>query len=463
MIYSTEIEQNILGTFLLDKKWYFETLGQVKPDDFFDPVHRHIFELMVSRFDKEQLVSPVTIKDAMSEHEGLKELGGPAYLVRMAGTAVSTHAIRDYCKELRTLTRRRNLSQLLQAMDKDLSEGVRGPEEVVGQLEASLIADDGESSDSVVSMMSAVAKAADLAAQAHQAEGVIGVPTGLADLDAMTGGFSAGELILLGGRPSMGKTAVALSMALSAARKGVGVAISSLEMTPDSLALRSVANEAATRGKGMAYTDAKRGTMTDQQAKDFFETTMDVGALPIEILPANMRDIGSIYAGVRKAGRILEGKGQPLGLIVVDYLQLISGQAKNRFEQIAEISIALKGLALKTGVPVLALSQLSRALESRDNKRPVLSDLRESGQLEQDADTVMFCFRHEYYLERDRPETDDPDFIHWQDALDASRNKLEIIVAKQRQGAVGTVNVGFNPATNYLWDTPQDYYMGATQ
>lgn len=463
MIHGIEIEQNILGTFLLDKKWYFETLGQVKPDDFFDPVHRHIFELMAARFDKEQLVSPVTIRDALEGHEGLKSLGGPAYLVRLAGGAVSTFAIRDYCKELRSLTRRRNLSELLQTLDRDLVEGVRGPEEVIGQLEASLIADGGETSDSVVSMMAAVAKAADLAGKAHQSEGVVGVPTGLADLDAMTGGFQAGELILLGGRPSMGKTAVALSMALSAARKGVGVAISSLEMTPDSLALRSIANEAATRGRGMAYTDAKRGTMNEVEAKNFFESTMDVGALPIEILPANMRDIGSIYAGVRKAGRILEGKGNPLGLIVVDYLQLISGQAKNRFEQIAEISIALKGLALKTGVPVLALSQLSRALESRDNKRPVLSDLRESGQLEQDADMVMFCFRHEYYLERERPEEDDPDFVHWQDALDASRNRLEIIIAKQRMGAVGTVNVGFNPATNYLWDAPQDRYQGAAQ
>lgn len=459
MIQNIEIEQNILGCFLNNKATYFDTMGMLAEKDFADPVHQDLFKAMKKRFDADELVSASTLRDMFAEHEGLNELGGAKYIIKLAGAAVSLFAIRDYAKALAKVTKRRELEALLISAQQDLADETKGPDEIIGTIEASLIASDTESNVNVVSMIAAVARAAELAGEAHQADGVVGVTTGLHELDRMTGGFQAGELVLLGGRPSMGKTACALSMALSAARRGVGVAISSLEMSPESLALRCVSNEAAMRGKGMAYTDAKRGTMTEAQAENFFKSTPDVASLPIEILPANMRDIGSIYAGVRKTARILEGKGTPLGLIVIDYLQLISGPSKNRYEQISEISIALKGLAMKFGVPVLALSQLSRALEQRDNKRPMLSDLRESGQLEQDADMVIFCYRGEYYLERDKPdENDQAEIMEHQDALSKCKGKLELIVAKQRMGEIGTAHVNFNAATNFLWDAQESRY-----
>ena len=279
-IFNTELEQNILGCFLLDNKAYYETMGKLKPDDFYDGVHRDIFEVMEKRFNKDQLVSPVVLKDALSGHEGLAELGGPAYLVRLAGSSISIFAIREHVRVLQEITRKRQLNQLL----VDASEALHGeditPEEVVGRIEASFISSETHGTDGTVSMLAAVSKAADLAASAHQSEGVVGVTSGLVDLDRMTGGLQGGELVLLGGRPSMGKTAVALSMALAAARKGHGVAVSSLEMTPDSLALRAIANETAIHGRGIAYTDAKRGSMTEDQAKVFFETCADDGTQP---------------------------------------------------------------------------------------------------------------------------------------------------------------------------------------
>lgn len=454
-IHNIELEQNILGCILLNNKSYYVTADLINEDHFYDPVHKDIFAAAAKRLKADLLVSPVTMTEVMRGHDGLKELADGKYLARLAGAAISLFAIRDHAKMLVDIFQKRELQKVLRDASEALDSGDVSASEVVGSIEAGFLANDATDGSGPMSMLEAVKIAAEKAGEAHQSEGVVGVTSGLIDLDRMTGGLQGGELVLLGGRPSMGKTAVALSMALDAARSGKGVVISSLEMTPDSLALRAISNETAKIGKGVAYTDAKRGDMTEDNARTFFESTTATGALPIEILPSNMRDMGAIYAGVKKSQRILAAKGTPLALIVIDYLQLISSSAKSRFEIITEISIAMKALAMRMNVPVLALSQLSRSLESRDinNRRPMLSDLRESGQLEQDADMVLFCYRHEYYLERETPpEDEDEAFIAHGDALAKSRNKMEIIVAKQRMGEIGTVHVGFNPATNFLWD-----------
>jgi hypothetical protein len=193
------------------------------------------------------------------------------------------------------------------------------------------------------------------------------------------------------------------------------------------------------------------GEMTEAQMRSVLDVVQrDVADMPIEFLPPSYRDIGAIFAGVKQVQRRLGGN---LGLVIVDYLGLIKGDGKSRYEEITNISIALKGMALQLKVPVLALSQLSRAVESRDDKRPQLSDLRESGQLEQDADTVMFCYRDEYYLERERPPEDDIElWAKWDDARQKAKNRLEVIVAKQRQGEIGTAHMMFNPALNTIWD-----------
>ena len=249
----------------------------------------------------------------------------------------------------------------------------------------------------------------------------------------------------------MGKSAVAMCIATRAARSGKGVCIATLEMTPEAMAMRMVAEATAERGRGVSYAAMRKGDLTEAQMRAVLEAAQeDVGRMPIEFLPSSYRDIGAIYAGVKQVQRRLGGN---LGLVIVDYLGLIKGEGKSRYEDITNVSIALKGLALQLNVPVLALSQLSRAVENREEKRPQLSDLRESGQLEQDADTVMFCFREEYYLEREQPDVDDVElWAKWDQARQRVRNRLEIIVAKQRQGETGTAHMMFNPATNMIWD-----------
>lgn len=447
MMFSAEIEQAILGSAMLNPEAVH--LANVRPEHFHDAVHAEIFSTMLERVSRNELISPPVMASLLGDREGLKQLGGGKYLVRLAGAATGVTTAEGYGKELRRMARRRDLEALLSDGLQSLKDGAE-PDAIVGAIEAASTTTESEDR---VSMAQAAMKAAEMADAARKGDGPPGITTGLADLDHMTGGFNGGELILLGGRPSMGKTAVALHMALAAARKGHGVAIASLEMTPQALALRAMTNEAASRGKSLAYVDARRGTMDDTQARHLFEAGPAIANLPIEILPPTVRDVGALYAGVKKSARILAAKGKPLRLVVVDYLQLLSGSARDRFALIAEISIALKGLAMRLNVPVLALSQLSRAVESRENKRPVLSDLRESGQLEQDADSVIFCYRHEYYVEREKPEIRDTEAMaDWSATMDAVRSKLELILAKQRMGPIGTAHVHFDAASNYLWN-----------
>lgn len=246
----------------------------------------------------------------------------------------------------------------------------------------------------------------------------------------------------------MGKTGVALSIALNAARAGHGVCIASLEMNPEAMAMRALSEATANARNAVYYSKMRRGDMSEPQIDTLRKCAIEVANLPITFLPRNFADIGALMAGAKQAQRTMQGG---MSLMVIDYAQLLQSKAQNRYEQITEISIALKRLAGQMNVPVLALSQLSRAVEQRDDKRPMLSDLRESGQLEQDADTVMFCYRDEYYLEREKP-ADMEQMEAWESSMRQAANRLEIIVAKQRQGEIATARVRFNPATNLIWE-----------
>jgi replicative DNA helicase len=257
---------------------------------------------------------------------------------------------------------------------------------------------------------------------------------------------------LLGGRPSMGKSSVALSMALNAARAGHGVIIASLEMTPSALAMRALSEATTSTSHSTSYMDLRQGAFSEDQARALHGCAKHVSELPIIFLPREYQDADLMQVGVKQALRRLPRDKTPL--VVVDYAQLMRSKARTRYEQITDVSMALKGMAMTLELPVIALSQLSRAVEQRDDKRPMMSDLRESGQLEQDADGVMFCYRDEYYLERQKPadEGDLQKIADWETLMSAAHNRLEIIVAKQRQGRVGTAHVRLNPATNHIWE-----------
>jgi len=421
-------------------------------DLFYDPVHQRIFEACHKKATQGFLVSPVTIHDVMREDAGLRELGGAKYLIRLSASVIGKDHGPSYVAMLADLKRKRDLIQVINEAQASIIQGNEEADVIAARLETALISSEPVGKARPVSLAQAMGDATALIMAAYQGEDDKVLRSGMKALDEIVPGFYPGELILLGGRPSMGKSAVASCIATRAAKAGRGVCIASLEMTPESLAMRMISEATGDRGAGVSYSAMRRGQMDERQARTIISTVEGMSDLPIQFLPPSYRDIGAIYAGVKQVNRRLAGN---LGLVIVDYLGLIRGEGKSRYEEITNISIALKGLALQLGVPVLALSQLSRAVETRDEKRPQLSDLRESGQLEQDADTVLFCYRGEYYLERERPEADDIE-LHaaWQDSMEKAKGKLEIIVAKQRQGEIGTAHMKFNPALNLIWEDP---------
>lgn len=450
--YNIEAEQVILGGLLLARGTVGAVVGHGGADLFFDPVHADIFRIISERDKQGLVVSPVALGEVMRNHEGLAPLGGPGYFARLAGAYMAESF--DECLSLASEAMAKR--GLLAAMQQAQAALIRGEEQasaIAAQLEAALMgAVQYRDRSRPVSMLKAVSCALEAAYEAYNGETPSLVPSGIGALDDLIGGFSSGQMILIGGRPSMGKTGVALSVALNAARAGHGVIIVSLEMTPESMALRAISEQTSHGRNAVAYSDLFRGQVDEAGMRSATDAAREVARLPIQFLPRDYADIASMSAGIKQARKLLPPDRMPL--VVVDYAQLLRSPAKSRYEQITEISIALKALAMRHELPVIALSQLSRAVEQRDDKRPMLSDLRESGQLEQDADTIMFCYRDEYYLERERPDPDARGEIlaAYEDALYASRNKLEIIVAKQRQGAIGTAHVRFNPALNLIWE-----------
>lgn len=450
--HNIEAEQQLLGSMLLggSDKLISEAIHAGGVDLFHDPVHARVFAAIQAKDKAGHLVSPVTLADMFRTDEGMAQLGGGRYLARLAGSAVSTTAAGSYIDLLADLRRKRDIVAILNEAQASIARGEDGSDLIASRLEAALMGAQPVGQNRPVSMLKATTDALEMANKAYQGEDAGGIKSGIGALDGIVPGFFPGELILLGGRPSMGKTAVALAFALNAARSGHGVCIASLEMSPEAMAMRALSEATANIGRGVSYSQMRTGNMSEDEMRAVVRVSESVERLPIHFLPPSYRDIGALMAGVKQVRAKLGGN---LRLVVLDYLQLIRGSGKSRYEEITEISIALKAMALQLGVPVLALSQLSRAVEQREDKRPQLSDLRESGQLEQDADTVLFCYRDEYYLERERPEEDSIDELaDWQAAMDKQKNVLEVIVAKQRQGEIGTARMRFNAATNLIWE-----------
>lgn len=449
--YNVEAEQAVLGGALMEPSILVLCQRAGGAELFHDPLHARIFEVAADKDRAQMLVSPVTVAAAMATEQGLDAVGGAAYLARLAGASCGHTMARAYVDMLADLRAKRGIVAAMAHARRAITEGEERAAQIAGRLEAALLdASAAAGNAGPVSMMRATVTAMEQVTAAYRGEAGDAVLTGISALDRILGGLYPGEMILLGGRPSMGKTAVALSIATRAARAGHHVAIASLEMNPEAMALRAVAEATAEAGTAAPYAEMRRGALTEAQMRATAQAAQEVAQLPITFLPRHYSDIGALMAGAKQVRRAAPNG---LRLLVVDYTQLLRSQARNRFEQITEISIALKALAGQLNVPVLALSQLSRAVEQREDKRPTLADLRESGQLEQDADAVLFCYRDEYYLERDRPDDGDADlFAEWGAAMERARNRLDIIVAKQRQGEIGTAKVRFNPATNLVWE-----------
>jgi replicative DNA helicase len=373
------------------------------------------------------------------------------YLVRLAGNSINAFAADDYIAMLADLRQKRQIVAAMTAAHQAIMQDEDKAAQIASHLEAALIlVSDADGRVAPVSMLKATTLALEQAHDAYQGETGDCIASGIPALDKILGGFYPDGLIILGGRPSMGKTGVALSIALNAARAGRGVVIASLEMNPAAMAMRALSKATAQSGHALSYGSFRRGTFTEQQGDRLKQVAEGVFMLPITFLAGQYSDIGALFAGARQ---VLRATGGAMRLLIVDYAQLLRSQAKSRSEQITEISIALKALSGQLNVPVIALSQLSRQVEQCDENRPMLSDLRDSGQPEQDADAVLFCYRDEYHLEREKPDDHDAGALgDWQAAMEGVRNRLAIIVTKQGQGAIGTAAVRFNPAINLVWE-----------
>lgn len=449
--HNIEAEQMVLGSILVRNDVLHQISDVLRAEHFYDPLHQEIFERCVRRITQEHLVSPVTLKAEMEAHEGLQQVGGPAYLVKLAGASSVTFA-RDYALAVIDAHDRRVALSAAREASESLVRGDPVGEAVEKLAAVSALLTRSTGAPVSVSFLSAMTEAIESANAAYQGD-FSGVETGLIEVDRMIGGLQGGDLAILGGAPSMGKTSVGVHIANTVAERGHGVAIVSLEMTAASLAVRTISAKTS-----IPYTDIRSGRMTEAQFRRVVERSRDLQSHPVEIVQPHVRDTAAIYSAVKRCQADLEAKGTPLSLVVVDYLQLVRGPGKTRIEQVSNVSMQLKGLAMQLDLPVLALSQLSRELMKRDNRRPMLSDLRESGQIEQDADFVLFTHREAYYLTREGPPVQrdgtvrDDDRADWQAAVDAMKNRMEIIVAKNRSGPIGTAHVGFHDATNRVWN-----------
>ncbi len=454
--HSIEAEQQLLGAILTNNDLYDRVAQILRAEHFYDPVHARIFETAAARIAKNNLASPVTLKAFLEDDAGLAELGGPAYLMRLAGAAISSFAVRDYAEMIYDLAIRRELIDLGNeiAAKAALVEVQSEPIEQIVEAEQKLyaLAEQGQTEQGFQSFLTAVTDAVKVANAAYQREGgLAGVSTGLIDMDKKLGGLHRSDLLILAGRPSMGKTSLATNVAFNIARaykKGITssgeegavdggvVGFFSLEMSAEQLASRILSEVAE-----IPSNQIRRGDFTEGEFRRIVNAAKELEAAPLFIDDTPALPISQLAARARRLKRT-----HGLDALFVDYLQLVrgTGRSENRVNEISEITMGLKAIAKELDIPVVALSQLSRQVENREDKRPQLSDLRESGSIEQDADVVMFVFREEYYKEREKPGDHELDKMAiWQEEMERLHGKAEVVIGKQRHGPIGTVELSF--------------------
>ena len=456
--HNIEAEQALLGALLVNNDVYDRVSGIVNEAHFYDPVHGRIFETAARRIQKNTLASPVTLKAFLEDDPGLAELGGPEYLVRLAGAASSLTAARDYAQMIYDLAIRRNLIAIGEEIaynagqvdvDSEPTEQIVAAEQRLYQL-----GEKGREDKGFQSFLSAMKEAVDTAAAAYKRDGgMAGISTGLVDMDGKLGGFHSSDLIIIAARPSMGKTSLATNIAFNMAkayRKGTRhdgtegavnggvVGFYSLEMSAEQLAARVLSEASEIPSERI-----RRGDLTEDEFRRFVEAAKSLEACPLFVDDTPAIPISTLAARARRLKRT-----HGLDALFVDYLQLVrpaNARSDGRVQEVSEITQGLKAIAKELNVPVVALAQLSRQVETRDDKRPQLSDLRESGSIEQDADVVMFIFREEYYKEREKPgEHDTEAMLAWQEDMARLQGKAEVIIGKQRHGPIGTVELAFD-------------------
>ncbi|MGH6865059.1 MAG: replicative DNA helicase [Methyloceanibacter sp.] len=454
--HNIEAEQALLGAILVNNEAVDRVSGFLKPMHFFDPLHARIYETVSKLILGGKRATPITLKTFFQNDGPAGELSVPQYLGRLAANATTIINAEDYGRTVYDLAIRRQLIHIGEAMvnvaydspiDAPPSAQIEDAEQQLYEL-----AETGKYGSGFEPFSSALTDAIDMAANAYRRDGGLsGLATGFADLDQRMGGLQPSDLIIIAGRPSMGKTALATNIAYhvakahspdpdsEAALDGAVVGFFSLEMSAEQLATRIIAEQSYIPSERI-----RRGRIDSDEFDRIVEVSQELQNLPLFIDQTGGISVAQLAA---RARRLKRQRG--LGFIVVDYLQLLSGSsrraAEGRVQEVSEITTGLKALAKELLVPILALSQLSRQVEQREDKRPQLSDLRESGSIEQDADVVLFVFREEYYLERSQPRENTEEHRQWQEAMNAVTGKAEVIIGKQRHGPTGTIGLQFTP------------------
>tara|TARA_Y100000992_G_scaffold300931_1_gene270637 strand:+ start:2897 stop:4321 length:1425 start_codon:yes stop_codon:yes gene_type:complete len=442
-----EAEQALLGSILVNNDIIDEIANIVNSTTFYDPAHTKIYEVIETLNNKGMIANPITLKNFFEKDNMLNEVGGTEYLVKLTRFSSSTKQAIDYAKVIHEMHLRRELVLISDNLSNEtLNSKEVSAEKIIETTEKSLfdLAERGSFSQSFLKFNQALDQTIEMATMAMKSDrGIVGVPTGLSDLDSKLGGLHKSDLVILAGRPSMGKTALATNIAYHAAQtilsrqEKSSVAFFSLEMSSEQLSTRILSEQARIKSDNI-----RKGQVTEEEINRYIETSRNIYNLPLFIDETPAITIATLSNRARRIKRLFG-----LNLIVVDYIQLMRAGSNSRndgrVQEISEITQGLKALAKELSVPVLALSQLSRAVEQRDDKQPQLADLRESGSIEQDADVVMFVYREAYYLERKQPKLGSIEHAEWQSKMNDVNGLADIILGKQRHGPTGIVKVEF--------------------
>ncbi|MDC0163284.1 replicative DNA helicase [Candidatus Pelagibacter sp.] len=439
-----EAEQSVIGSILLSNEIFDDINMLISSKNFYDPMHQKIFSAMESLIYKGMLANPITLKNFFENEKDVLNI--PEYLVKITKFSSSTRQTIEYSKLIYDLYVKRELIKISgNVIDSaKLNDLDNDGQKIIENFEKSLfdLAEKGSFSSSLVKFDEAMRQTIEMASNAYKnEEGIVGVPSGLSDLDDRLGGLHKSDLVIIAGRPSMGKTALATNIAFYAAKKiqnderKSSIAFFSLEMSSEQLSTRILAEQSRIKSN-----DIRRGRISEEQFDKFIETSKNVSELPLYIDETPAISIAALSNRARRIKRLYG-----LDMVVVDYIQLMkaSNFKEGRVQEISEITQGLKALAKELSVPVLALSQLSRAVEQRDDKKPQLSDLRESGSIEQDADVVMFVYREAYYLKVKEPRPATVEHAEWQAKMNEVSHLAELIIGKQRHGPTGNITLEF--------------------
>lgn len=471
--HNLEAEQALLGAILVNNEALDRVSGFLLPGHFYEPLHARIYETLATLIHAGKVATPITVKSFFENVEPIDaQTSIPQYLGRLAANATTIINAQEYGRTVYDLATRRALIVIGEDMVNGAYDATvdQPPKAQIEEAEGRLysLAEQNKYGQGFESFQSALTTAITMANSAFQRAGHLsGASTGLSDLDHKLGGLQRSDLIILAGRPSMGKTALATNIAYNVAKAfrsetaadgtetvvdGGIVGFFSLEMSSEQLATRILAEQAEISSEKI-----RRGMIDDNEFRRLAEKASEMSRIPLFIDQTGGITIAQLSARARKLKR-----QHGLDLLVVDYLQLLAGSKKgdsNRVQEITEITTGLKALAKELVVPIIALSQLSRQVENRDDKRPQLSDLRESGSIEQDADVVMFVFREEYYVERTKPTEGTPEFAEWMAKMSQVSGKAEVIIGKQRHGPVGTVELSFEGQFTRFGNLAKDYML----